>query len=53
MSSTFLNFVPASGTKTRFETAAAINTGRCAQGGKIGFVESNGFKQKRSLLLDN
>ena len=31
MSSTFLNFVLLSGTKTRFETAAAINTGRYAQ----------------------
>ena len=31
MSSTFLNFVSVSGTKTRFETAAAINTGRWQQ----------------------
>jgi hypothetical protein len=31
---TFLNFVPASGTWTRFESAAAINTGRCVPGAK-------------------
>jgi hypothetical protein len=44
MSSTFLNFVPVSGTKTRFETAAAINTGRCRQWG--GFVDSDDLNIK-------
>ena len=52
MSRSFLNFVPVSGTKTRFETAAAINTGRCAQGGKMGSGDRNGFQFITSVLPD-